>query len=242
MSSIVHFWLQQYTGHTWSLLARIGLPLHTTIYSNATAVSCLSLSTLSPPSFPPPSTLLIGYSVVTNVREKSAATFCFLSCDLTDIIDIYKRLWASWPISHYLRMLSFKLGALLFPADIHKYQKWNLTKLLDSLTAQSKQLFVSGPLPPLTHLHTQFPRQATVHLCYLQQRLVSIPVYSGNTQLCFAWKTFTHMGKDKAIYTGEELVYDYGDPNCPGNMYAYVYFYLHILFLWHTKFHHLTKL
>lgn len=161
----------QYTGHTWSLLAHRGLWLHTAIYNNATVVSCPSPSTLSPLGSPPPSTLFIGYSVVKNVSEKSAATFCFLGSKLIDIIDIYKRFWASWPISRYHKMLSFKLGALLFPANIQKYQKWNLSKLLGSLTAQSKQLFVSGPLHPFTHSHT-FPCQATVHLCYLQHSLV----------------------------------------------------------------------
>lgn len=49
------------------------------------------------------------------------------------------------------------------------------------------------------------------HLNYSTEKMTSRRVQPEKEAL-----HFIAAGKDIAIYTGEELVYDYGDPNCPG--------------------------
>ncbi|KAF7648800.1 hypothetical protein LDENG_00151470 [Lucifuga dentata] len=84
----------------------------------------------SPPSTPPPTTLVIGDSIVRNIKKKSAATLSFPGAKVSNIMEKIPSILADHPLT---KNVVLHVGCNDIPSQTSETLKSDFTKLLDSL-------------------------------------------------------------------------------------------------------------
>ncbi|KAF7658286.1 hypothetical protein LDENG_00015250, partial [Lucifuga dentata] len=114
----------------------------------------------SPPSTPPPTTFVIGDSIVLNIKKKCAATLSFPGAKVSDIMEKIPTILADHPLTKNV-VLHVCFNDI--PSQTSEILKSDFTKLLDSLQFYDKRIFVSGPLPPFNRGMGHLSRTLSFH-------------------------------------------------------------------------------
>uniref|UniRef100_A0A667Z3U5 SGNH hydrolase-type esterase domain-containing protein n=1 Tax=Myripristis murdjan TaxID=586833 RepID=A0A667Z3U5_9TELE len=107
-----------------------------------------------------PTTLVIGDSIIRNVRRKSAKCFCFPGAKVADITEKCISLLAKYPRA---RSIIIHIGCNNVPEQGSEILKQDFLKLFDSLKDCGRRIFISGPLPPFKRGCERFSRTLALH-------------------------------------------------------------------------------
>uniref|UniRef100_A0A8C9XWN1 SGNH hydrolase-type esterase domain-containing protein n=1 Tax=Sander lucioperca TaxID=283035 RepID=A0A8C9XWN1_SANLU len=108
---------------------------------------------------PLPSTLIIGDSIIRNVKSKSSATFCFPGARVSDIREKIPLILTDHPLA---RDIILHVGCNDISSQPSEKMKRDFCELIDALAYDGKQFFISGPLPPL-HGMERFSRSLSIN-------------------------------------------------------------------------------
>jgi len=113
-----------------------------------------------PLASPPLSTLIIGDSIVRNIKKPSALTYCFPGAKVTDIMKKIPSILADHPL---INTVVLHVGCNDIPKQSSEILKQDFIQLINSLPIHSKKFFISGPLPSLNRGIGRFSRTLSLH-------------------------------------------------------------------------------
>ena len=113
-----------------------------------------------PPPPPPPTSLIIGDSIVRYVKDRSAVTHCFPGAKVPDILEQIPNLLADYP---HVKKVVVHVGTNDTANQQSELLKRDFIHLFNSLKVCGKQVFISGPIPPLGRGVGRFSRVLSLH-------------------------------------------------------------------------------
>lgn len=135
--------------------------IHNRVSPNtALAESNLSGSNMQRPQRNVGPTLIIGDSIIRNVRSESAKCYCFPGAKVKALVEKCMDLLPQHPSS---KNVIIHVGANDILDEKSKILKRDFTGLLNVLESYGKRLFISGPIPPFGRGMSRFSRTLSFH-------------------------------------------------------------------------------
>uniref|UniRef100_A0A3B5ASY0 SGNH hydrolase-type esterase domain-containing protein n=1 Tax=Stegastes partitus TaxID=144197 RepID=A0A3B5ASY0_9TELE len=134
-----------------------------------------------------PSVLIVGDSIIRDVRSSKAVTHCFPGAKVNDILTELPSLMAKFPSA---RKVVLHVGTNDIPRQQLELLKEDFKRLFNYLQRTEREVFISGPLPTVGRGCGRFSRLLQIHM-WLQSQCRSFGLgFIGNFNLLWERSSF----------------------------------------------------